>query len=393
MAGGVRVTGQKKIRVLHVDDDREFAEMAAAFVEREDDRLTVDITTSASEALEELERSEKGFDCVVSDYEMPGKDGIEFLEAVRERHPDLPFILCTGKGSEEVASEAISAGVSDYLQKGSGTERYELLANRILTHVRQTRTRRELEEREAHLRQAQAVADLGSWKLDPATGEMEWSDEVYRIFGLPEDESMSYEEALWYVPPEDRDFVDREWTAALEGADFNIEHRIETEDGSTRWVRQQAEIRVDETGTPNSAFGVIQDITAFKERERRLKEERDRRDALFQNSSDPIVEIEFDVETPIVVATNEAFTDVFGFETEEVLGEPVPEVLVPTDEDHRTRHDGIKRQILRGKPVDTTVSRLTRDGPREFLLRVFPIDITDGQRGSYAIYTLTDELE
>ncbi len=52
------------------------------------------------------------------------QDGIEFLEAVREGHRDLPFILYTGKGSEEVASDAISAGVTDYLQKGSGTDQY-----------------------------------------------------------------------------------------------------------------------------------------------------------------------------------------------------------------------------------------------------------------------------
>lgn len=75
------------------------------------------------------------FDCVVSAHEMPGRNGIEFLELVREEYPDLPFVLFTGKGSEAVASDAISAGVTDYLQKGSGTEQYELLANRIVNAV------------------------------------------------------------------------------------------------------------------------------------------------------------------------------------------------------------------------------------------------------------------
>lgn len=62
---------------------------------------------------------------------MPGMNGIEFLESVRAIDEDLPFILFTGKGSEEVASEAISAGVTDYLQKQSGTDQYTILANRI----------------------------------------------------------------------------------------------------------------------------------------------------------------------------------------------------------------------------------------------------------------------
>jgi DNA-binding NtrC family response regulator len=53
---------------------------------------------------------------------MPGVDGLEFLASVREEYPDLPFILFTGKGSEEIASEAISRGVTDYLQKETGTD-------------------------------------------------------------------------------------------------------------------------------------------------------------------------------------------------------------------------------------------------------------------------------
>ena len=376
---------QESIEVLHVDDDPDFVELAATFVEREDDRFTVRTATGADEAVDRLE--EELVDFVVSDYEMPGQNGIEFLKTVRERSPDLPFVLFTGKGSEEIASEAISAGVSDYLQKGTGTERYELLANRILTHVEQARTQQELEEREAHLRQAQTVADLGSWKLDLTTEELYWSSEVYHIFGVPEDESVSYTRFLDHVYPEDRDTVEAAWTAALEGAEYDIEHRIVTDDGTTRWVHQRAEFEVDESGNPNSAFGVIQDITEFKQREQRLREERDRREALFRNPTDPIIEFEFHEETPIIVTTNGAFTEVFGFEAGVVAGKPASEILIPADEESRTRHQEIKQQVLDGEPVDTTVSRLTRDGPREFLLRVFPIDTTDGRRGSYAIYT------
>jgi len=101
------------IRILHVDDDPDFAEMAATFLEREDDRFDIDIATSADEGIIRLSNAD--FDCVVSDYEMPGQSGIEFLETVRENDPSLPFILYTGKGSEEIASDAISAGVTDYL--------------------------------------------------------------------------------------------------------------------------------------------------------------------------------------------------------------------------------------------------------------------------------------
>jgi CheY-like chemotaxis protein len=85
-------------------------------------------------------------DCIVSDHDIPGSDGIEFLREVRDAGLSLPFVLFTGRGNEEVAAEAISAGISEYLQKESGTDQYEVLANRIRNLVSKHRTERELAE-------------------------------------------------------------------------------------------------------------------------------------------------------------------------------------------------------------------------------------------------------
>lgn len=123
------------IRVLHVDDDPDFVALSATLVEREDDHIDVETATSVREGLERIAAAE--FDCVVSDYDMPGQDGIEFLGAVREEYSALPFILYTGKGSEEVAADAISAGATDYLQKETGNAQYAVLANRITNAVEQ----------------------------------------------------------------------------------------------------------------------------------------------------------------------------------------------------------------------------------------------------------------
>jgi len=131
----------RQIRVLHVDDQPDVTDLAKTFLERENDRLRVLTATEAEAGLSVL--SEATIDCVVSDYEMPGRNGVEFLEAVREEYEDLPFILYTGKGSEEIASEAISAGVTDYLQKETGTDQYAILANRIENAVDGWRAGRE----------------------------------------------------------------------------------------------------------------------------------------------------------------------------------------------------------------------------------------------------------
>ena len=161
-----------RIRVLHVDDEENFAELTATYLEREDDRFAVETAPSATEGLEVIADTE--VDCVVSDYDMPGRNGIEFLESIRELAPDLPFILFTGKGSEEVASDAISAGVTDYLQKEHGTDQYAILANRIKNAVEGRRARIQRE------RQLDAIetAQEGISILD-ANGEFIFVNEAY----------------------------------------------------------------------------------------------------------------------------------------------------------------------------------------------------------------------
>jgi PAS domain S-box-containing protein len=125
----------RQIRVLHVDEDPELLEDVGSHLERFDDALEVATADSAEAALEALRDGDSTYDCLVSDHEMPGIDGLELLRSVRGDHPDLPVILFTGKGDEELASEAISAGVTEYLQKGVGTDQYSVLATRILEAV------------------------------------------------------------------------------------------------------------------------------------------------------------------------------------------------------------------------------------------------------------------
>ncbi|ERG94891.1 response regulator, partial [Haloquadratum walsbyi] len=76
------------IRVLHVDDQLDFAEMTTTFLERENDRFDTEIVASASDGLACL--ADSTFDCIISDYDMPQIDGIDFLETVRDKYPEMP---------------------------------------------------------------------------------------------------------------------------------------------------------------------------------------------------------------------------------------------------------------------------------------------------------------
>ncbi|WP_255151842.1 PAS domain-containing protein [Halorarius halobius] len=154
----VHESGAGQIRVLHLDDDEMFLELTATSLEREE----FDVV-SLSDPQEALDRLCGDVDCIVSDYQMPEMDGIEFLESVREDCPNVPFLLFTGKGSEDIAGRAISAGVTDYLQKSPGQDQFALLANRIENAVSQHRAQERV--REVHDRIDDAVVALDSdWR-------------------------------------------------------------------------------------------------------------------------------------------------------------------------------------------------------------------------------------
>jgi len=134
------VDDHSDIRVLLVDDDQDFVTLAATLLETESDRIE---TVAETDPRDVLDRTDLGeIDCIVSDYRMPTMDGIEFLETVRSEYPELPFILFTGKGGEEIAERAISSGVSDYIVKDGSPEQYAISANRIENLVIQHRTKR-----------------------------------------------------------------------------------------------------------------------------------------------------------------------------------------------------------------------------------------------------------
>ena len=121
---------------------------------------------------------------------------------------------------------------------------------------------------------AQAVGNLGSWRLDIRNNKLAWSDEVYRIFGIPKGTPLTYETFISMVHPDDREYVNRECKAGLEGEPYDIEHRI-IADNKIKWVREKAYLEYDKDGAPIGGFGITQDITKRKKAEEALKKTHD----------------------------------------------------------------------------------------------------------------------
>ena len=120
--------------------------------------------------------------------------------------------------------------------------------------------------RSADLERAQAISRLGSWHLDVRRDKLSWSNESYRIFGIPPGTPMTLSGFVQCVHPEDRERVMSAWQAAQGGQPYDIEHRIVV-NGDVKWVRERAELLLDENGEVVAAHGVVQDINELKNAE------------------------------------------------------------------------------------------------------------------------------
>ena len=134
-----------------------------------------------------------------------------------------------------------------------------------------------LRDSQTDLNHAQSVGQIGSWRIDVRRNALQWSDENYRIFGIPAGTPLTYETFLAVVHPDDRAYVDRMWKAALQGAPYDIEHRLVV-NGAVKWVRERAETEFDERGEFLGGFGTTLDITGLKQAEQALIEADHRKD-------------------------------------------------------------------------------------------------------------------
>ena len=133
-------------KILYVDDEPMLLELGKLFLERTG-QCYVDTVSSAPQALNQLDS--EPYDAIISDYEMPGMNGIEFLKTVRTSGNQLPFILFTGRGREEVVIQALNEGADFYLQKGGDPKpQFTELYHKIRQAVQQRHAEESL--RQAH---------------------------------------------------------------------------------------------------------------------------------------------------------------------------------------------------------------------------------------------------
>ncbi|MBI4976733.1 MAG: PAS domain S-box protein [Spirochaetes bacterium] len=183
-----------------------------------------------------------------------------------------------------------------------------------------------LQQRSEDLHHAQEIGTIGSWRLNVLKNELVWSDENYRIFGMPIGAPQTYDTFLSIVHPDDRAFVDAKWKAGLAGEDYDIEHRIVV-DGAVKWVREKAFLEFDANGSLLAGFGITQDITARRLAEDNLRRSETQFRLLFEYNPNPMYI--FDEETLQFTAVNDAALFHYGYTREEFLRLSVLDIRPP----------------------------------------------------------------
>ncbi len=252
------------INVLHVDDEPDFLEVAREFLEL-DGEIKLTSCTSAGEVLEKNLDFLRGFGVIVSDYQMPGVDGLEFLNAVKRLDPEIPFILFTGKGREEVAMRGLNAGAEFYLTKGGDPRsQFAELANMIVHSAERRQARISLEHNAKRFRQLiENASDMIS-VLDERGFTVYASPSTTRILGyLPEE--LIGKSLVEIVHPDDLGRVMETFAKIFSsGSDITIdEARIRHKNGSWRLLEGTARLTSSEEGSLQAIVNT-RDVTERK---------------------------------------------------------------------------------------------------------------------------------
>lgn len=188
----------------------------------------------------------------------------------------------------------------------------QLVAVRASGELERQQAEEALRESRSDLNRAQVVAHVGSWRLNVLRNELRWSEESWRIFGVPTGTPLTYETFLGTVHPDDRGFVHDKWNAALRGEPYDIEHRIVVGD-TVKWVRERAELEFDPEGTLLGGFGTTQDITDKKQAEA----VKARYELIAQYARDPLLLLDLDGS---IMEANQAAVQLYEYPREKLLG-------------------------------------------------------------------------
>lgn len=307
------------IRVLHVDDVEEDFKLIELNLERLASDIRVDWAVSGGKALRGLEKAD--YDCILCDYKMPGMDGLELLDTLREKGNNVPFIFLTGQGNEALASKAFHSGANDYFTKEAGFADFERLANgikRVVESFRRSeervRTAGALRQREEQYRALlDAIPDLIFRMSKDGVFIDHHAGREARLL-MPPEEFLGRGVAE-LLPPELAELTMRSIAATVRtGKTQTFEYDAQIGDEKREFESRMVACGEDEV------MVIIRDITERKRAELELK----KYEKIVNIASECIAIVDGNY---VYQAVNHFFASVFGKEQSEMVGLTVADLM------------------------------------------------------------------
>jgi len=356
----VIVDPSDQIRILHVDDDVNQSEFLQYFLPEMDDAFVIDSVCDPYQAVDKMES--KRYDCVVTDYQMPKMNGIELAGKIKQSF-NVPIIIYTGQGSEEIAEAAFSAGIDDYLRKEMDPSHYQVLAKRIRQVVEKKRT--ELVYRTVVEQTRDALSIFIDGKMvfaNKSTLDLLGVNHFFEIYGTNP-----------FLVDNYRDFHQDFLKIGF--------HEFEIESKSKETLNIEVSTSPITYNGKDAVLCFARDITEKKMLENEKKISQKRFETLVDSSPDGITSV-----NPLgfVTFANKAFLELTGFSIEEIVGKHITNIGTIRKKDMFVHMKNFA-SILRGEnipPIEFTwqtkegnpgvalshVSLIEIEGRREVLL-------------------------
>jgi len=389
------------LNILIVDDNAEDRALLQREITREFANCRIREVTNARELAEVIDGGP--LDLVVTDYQLRWTDGITVLLGVKTRWPACPVIMFTGSGNEEVAVEAMKAGLDDYVLKSP--RHYARLASAARMTLNRSRERAALWEAERRFQSLFNDVPVGLFRIARDGKVVDANPSLVEMLGHPERDSLLGARVTGI-------FVDvAERRALLKGLRRSgiariFEARFRRLDGQVIWAEVNARVIRNESGQAVYFEGSLEDITARREVERSLRESEERKSAILNSAPDAIVTVNHQ---GLITEFNPAAEKTFGRRRDEVMGKEMAGVLIPHSmrEQHRR---GLDRYLASGHgrmlgkrveltamradgkefPVELTIIKVNLEGPPVFT--GFIRDITERRRAEKQMRDSREQL-
>lgn len=269
---------EHRLKILIVEDSPEDIDL----IERELGRSGFHFDSMTVSNRQQFESALADFqpDVILSDHSLPHFNSIEAMQIWRDHQKAtnrrIPFILITGSVSEEFAVQSMKAGANDYILK----DRLKRLPSSINSALEKCRIERErmdyMEEvvsQAALMREAEHLANFGSWQVDLVTGKHQWSDEAFRIFGFtPGEIEPDYEKFFRFVHPDDKEALKVVIQRAIDDMPFQeCEYRIIDKAGNVKNLHSRILVKRDADQLAYELIGFTLDVTHQKKQTRELE--------------------------------------------------------------------------------------------------------------------------